>query len=217
LPSAEHSTTRLNAEQSPTLPSLMDEAELCELFAACMPRLTNTARHLMRNSPDSEDVLQQGLLCAFQKLRQFQGRSKFSTWLHSIVKNTARMHLRRLNARPLCSFDEDLPMGTTGNDTRIARAFIDPGPSPEDVCGQRERSRILRRALRGLPPMYQRVIVLCDIRGVPGTEAAAMLGLSVAALKTCLHRARRRVSRKIRERFLYRGYYSPGGCEMEGR
>ena len=53
---------------------------------------------MLRNPQDCEDALQEGLLLAFRNLNQFQGRSKFSTWLHSIVRNAARTHVRKRNA-----------------------------------------------------------------------------------------------------------------------
>lgn len=183
-------------DRPPALPIDMDDKELCELFASCMPRLARTARHIMRNSADSEDVLQDGLLSAFQKLGQFQGRSKFSTWLHTIVTNSARMHARGKAGRVFCSMEEKL-----SEEGKVApgRTFRDSSPDPEALCGQEERARILRRTLRNLPSMYQQVIELCDIREFSRKDAAATLGLSISALKTSLHRARRFAARKIRE------------------
>jgi RNA polymerase sigma-70 factor, ECF subfamily len=214
LPLEAHSMPGLESKRRQTLPIDMDEDELGELFASCMPRLTKTAKHIMRNSPDSEDVLQEGLLAAFQNLRQFQGRSRFSTWLHSIVRNAARMHMRRKATRPFCLID-DHPSDNMG--TSSERAFNDASPSPEELCVESEYSRILRMTLRGLPPMYQRAIELCDIYGLGGADAGAALGLSIPALKTCLHRARRLVSRKIRQSYLLQRFSPTIENQSRGR
>jgi len=90
------------------LPARMSALEVNELFASCMPGLARAARRMMRNSQDSEDVLQESLLAAFRNLGQFQGRSKFSTWVYSIIKNTARMYLRRTGSHPLCPLEPEL-------------------------------------------------------------------------------------------------------------
>ena len=192
--SEEHCAPSFEIQRPPTLPINMDATELGELFASCMPRLAKTAKQIMRNSPDSEDVLQEGLLSAFQNLNQFQGRSKFSTWLHSIIRNAAKMHMRKMASRPLYSIEREL---ADQNSFLAESAFPDTRPNPEESCAQEERSRILMTTLGDLPPIYQRVIQLCDIEGLGGRDAAETLGLSIPALKTCLHRARRSVSRRI--------------------
>ena len=84
----------------------MTDVELDHLFASCMPRLRQAARQMLRNPQDCEDALQEGLLLAFRNLNQFQGRSQFSTWLHSIVRNAARTQVRRKKCRPQCSWEE---------------------------------------------------------------------------------------------------------------
>jgi|SRR5579864_5160688 len=193
-----------NAQLPHMLPMDMDASELERLFASCIPKLARTTRWLARDVQDSEDVLQEGLLSAFLHLRQFEGRSKFSTWLYSIVRNAAKMHARQTNAHPACSIDGELP---DEDSSFIARTFVDARPNPEESCAQKERSGILTRALRDLPPMYRRAIELCDVEGLAGKDAAETLGISIPALKTCLHRARRLVFKKIHQR-----HASQGNC-----
>lgn len=194
-----------DAHLSQRLPMNLDDTELNALFTTCMPKLARTASRMLRNSQDSEDVLQEGFLSAFRNLAQFQGRSKFSTWLYSVIRNAAKMHGRKIGSRLLYSIEEEL---SDGNGFSLEKALGDRKPNPEEIFAQKERSRILMTTLRDLPPMYQRVIQLCDIQGLDGRDAAATLGLSVAALKTCLHRARRLASRKIRESYLPGGNHS---------
>jgi RNA polymerase sigma factor (sigma-70 family) len=197
---------------SPFLPVNLTDAELDSLFSSCLPSLSRAASRMIRNAQDSEDALQDGLLSAFQNLHQFQGRSKFSTWLHSIVRNAAKMHLRASGSRVFCSLEQQL---SGENESRLENLVPDFHPDPEQIAMRRERSRILRSALNELPPRYQSVIQLCDIEGMEGKDAAAALGISLNSLKTSLHRARRLVSRKIGRRFLSRQHYAPDAPKLE--
>jgi RNA polymerase sigma-70 factor, ECF subfamily len=182
-----------------TLPVDLDESALDQLFAASMPKLLRTARQILRHPQDSEDALQEGLLSAFKNLHQFQGRSKFSTWLHSIIKNSAKMHARKKGSRPFYSIETEL---SDENNCVLESACPDPSPDPEQTCALREQSRILATTLGGLPPRYRAVIQLFDIEGLDGREAAEALGVSLSGVKTSLHRARRLLSKKIQEGYL---------------
>lgn len=197
-------TTGGEIQIAPLLPSQLSSAELDELFAACMPKLSMAARKMMRNRQDSEDVLQDGLLSAFQNLRQFQGRSRFSTWVHSIVRNAAKMHVRKQGSRVFYSLEQNL---SDENEPALENLVPDAQPSPEQYCVRSERSEILRAALKELPARYRKAIELCDIAGVEGKEAAAAMGVSLNSLKISLHRARRQVSRKIQHRCVARNRY----------
>jgi RNA polymerase sigma-70 factor, ECF subfamily len=180
------------------LPIHMNDAELDQLFASCIPRLQRTARLMLRDPKDSEDAVQEGLLLAFRNLRQFQGRSSFSTWLHSILRNVARTHYRRMKCRPKCSLEEEL---SNENQSKFERDFVDPGPTPEQECELGERSRLLREVVQELPSRYAFAMQLCDVEGLEPRDASQILGISSCALKTCLFRARRIAARRIRARF----------------
>lgn len=188
-------TPSLEIQRPPTLPVHMDDTELGELFATCMPRLLSAARQILRNPEDSEDAMQEGLLLAFSNLGQFQGRSKFSTWLHSIVRNAARTHVRRTQSRIQCTaLNEPLD----GDELTMEELSVDPGLSPEEECSRRERARILAEVLQNMPATYKTVVQFCDVDGIDQKEAAQRLGLTVSAIKTTLFRARRVVARRIR-------------------
>ena len=186
-------------QQSKASPVNMTDAELNHLFASCMPRLKNTSRQLLRNYQDSEDAVQEGLLLAFKNLNQFEGRSKFSTWLHSIVKNAARTHVRKTKCRPQFSWEE---FRDQDDELKVERVTVDPRPGPDERCARWERSRILLHALEELPYRYQTVIRLCDVDGVEAKDAAQELRIKIATLKTLLFRAGRQVARRIRDRYV---------------
>lgn len=162
-----------------------------------MPRLRNAARRMLRDPQDSDDALQEGLLLAFRKLGQFQGRSSFSTWLHSIVRNAALTHLRKKKCRPACSVEEEL---FDGNAFERGQIFVDPGPGPEEESWQREKSRILSEVVQELPSRYGFAMRLYYADGVDLKDAAQAFGISTCAFKTHLFRARRLAVRRMRER-----------------
>jgi len=170
------------------LPIHMTDSEVNDLFASCLPKLKKAARRMVRNQQDSEDALQDGLLLAFRKLRQFQGRSAFSTWLHSILRNTSRMHHRKAAGHPASSIElaiaEERPCLPESS-------FVATGPSPEEICIQHERSNILLRTTRELPSRYHKAIRHFYLEGLSEEETARKLGITRSALKSQLHRSRR--------------------------
>lgn len=185
--------------QRQALPVNMTHAELDDLFASCMPRLQRIARRMLRDPRDCEDALQDGLLLAFRKLDQFQGRAKFSTWLHSIVRNSALALARRTKSRPQFAPDE---LSGEGAPT-LEQLAVDPGPSPDHEFARREKSRILLGVLQELPSRYRSTVRLCYVEGIEIKDAAEQLGITVAALKTnLLFRARQLLTRQIRERYV---------------
>ena len=153
-----------------------------------MPRLFRVADCVLRNSHDSEDALQDGLLSALRHLDQFKGNSQFSTWMFSIVRNSALAKLRKRRSHPMLSLDEpQMEEDTESTPTDLA---ADPRPDPERACAQSELSHLFARTLSGLPPHYRAIIRMCDFEGFSGKEAAQRLGLTVSALKAQHHRAR---------------------------
>lgn len=100
---------------------------LATLFAPDQARLYRSAFSLLRNKEDAQDALQDALLSAYLKLRSFEGRSRFSTWLTRIVLNAALMNRRKLHSHPHVSLDEILD-----EDLKFPpAAVIDEGPDPE--------------------------------------------------------------------------------------
>ena len=196
------------------LPSHMTDAEVNDLFASCLPKLRKTARKMLRNPQDSEDALQDGLLLAFRKLHQFEGRSSFATWLHSIVRNSSRMHYRKENARQVAFVE----LGTSEQDApQYERECVETRPSPEELCIQQERSDILRRVTEELPAKYHDAIKCFHLEGLGEQETARRLRVTPSALKAQLHRSRRILTSRIRrsyvpERLKECGFYPEVAC-----
>jgi len=165
-----------------------DPEALNRLFAPCMTRLKRTAARLLRNPQDSEDAVQDGMLSAFRHLDQFQGRSQFTTWMHTIVANAAKTKLRNQQNRVFfLSLDDALPE----HDYPLADMLPDTHATPDEDYARNERSQLLAEILDELPPKLRVIVVLCDIEGLRLKEAAARLGITASAVKTRRFRANR--------------------------
>ena len=158
------------------------------------------AQHITQNREDAEDVVQDAFLKAYEKLDQFQGNSKFYTWLVRITVNEALMRLRKRRTGKMVSIDEDVET----EEGSMPRDLADWSPDPEALYGQSEMAEILRKTIQGLPPGFRVVFVLRDVEGLSTEETAETLGLSVPAVKSRLLRARlqlrERLSRYFRDR-----------------
>ncbi len=155
------------------------------------------AQHITQNREDAEDVVQDAFLKAFQNLEQFQGQSKFYTWLVRIAVNEALMRLRRRRPERTVSLDEDIQ---TGDDV-IPREVADWAPNPEQLYKQSELRDILQRTVQGLPSSFRTVFVLRDVEGLSTEETAEALGLSIPAVKSRLLRARLQLRERLTKYF----------------
>lgn len=191
-----HSVDKLQTRRTGRLPVEMDPAEINELFAACLPKLQKAARRMFRNEEDSEDALQEALLLAFRKIHQFEGRSSFSTWVHSIVRNTSRAYYRKATAHPTVSTDQE-NAGEEGLSDH--RDFVDERPTPEESYVEKERAEIFQRAADELPEKYHAAVHHFYTKGLGEEATAKELGITVSALKAQLHRSRILLSYQIRK------------------
>ena len=155
------------------------------------------AQHITHNEDDAQDVVQDAFLKAYQNLAQFQGNSKFYTWLVRIAVNEALMKLRKRRNEKTVSIDEDVET----EDGSIPREVADWSPNPEQLYGQSELGDILKKTIQGLPPGFRTVFVLRDVEGLSTEETAEMLGLSVPAVKSRLLRARLQLRERLAKYF----------------
>lgn len=163
-----------------------DETAFAELVEKHQGRVYQHASRLMGNAQDAEEVLQDTFLQVFRNLHRFEERSRFSTWVYRIATNEALMRLRRVGRRREVSL-EDLPGTALEQAGESVQALA---RSPADRVMDREVREVLQRALSELPEEYRVVFVLRDVDELTNAEAAEILGLTVAAVKSRLHRAR---------------------------
>src|SRR5215813_4100040 len=155
------------------------------------------AQHITQNREDAEDVVQDAFLKAYNNLGQFQGQSKFYTWLVRIAVNEALMKLRRRRPERMVSLDEDVKT----EDDSLPREVADWSPNPEQLYNQEELREILSRTIQGLPPTFRTVFVLRDVEGLSTEETAEALELSVPAVKSRLLRARLQLRERLNRFF----------------
>jgi RNA polymerase sigma-70 factor (ECF subfamily) len=132
--------------------------------------------------------VQEAMLAAFTRLRQFQGRADFLTWATRIVINAALMHIRKTRTKPTVSWDQ---VGSEFEGASFSEYLKDPQPTPEERLNELEHREMLEDALHKLPVEMRRAIQLCKFADYSLKEAASALGLPVSTLKARLHRGRR--------------------------
>ena len=198
-----------------TSPPPSDEAQLVErakqgdldAFTTLVNRydgkILRLTQHITGNREDAEDALQEAFLKAFSHLKQFQGDSRFYTWLVRIAVNESLMKLRKRKTANTVSLDE--PVET--EDDSLPREIAAWDPSPEERYAQQELREILDRAVQSLPPIFRTVFVLRDLDQLSTEETAEALNLSVPAVKSRLLRARLQLREKL-SKYFQRGDHS---------
>jgi RNA polymerase sigma-70 factor (ECF subfamily) len=156
-----------------------------ELVTCHSRRVYRTLVGIVGNVEEAQDAMQDTFVKAFQHIGNFEGRSRFSTWLVSIASNTGLQRLRE--RRHIESLDDSAPETDEEFRPRQVRAWTG---DPEELCSQAERRGLVESALMKLPAKYRVVLVLRDIEQLSGAEAAAALGLGIPAMKARLLRAR---------------------------
>ncbi len=155
------------------------------------------SEHITQNREDAEDVTQDAFLKAYEKLEQFQGNSKFYTWLVRIAVNESLMRLRRRRTGRMVSIDEDIAT----EEGSVPRDLADWAPDPEQNYSREELAGILERAWKGLPKGFRIVFELRDVQGLSTEDTAEALGLSIPAVKSRLLRARLQLRERLSRSF----------------
>jgi RNA polymerase sigma-70 factor (ECF subfamily) len=140
---------------------------------------------MLGDADESRDAVQDTFLKAFEHLGEFQGRSRFVTWLARIAHNTGIERLRRREI--LESLDDGLGEGEERFAPRLVQAWQE---DPEQLYAGAEIRALVEREVMRLPMKYRVVVILRDIEQLSSEEAAAALGLSIPGLKARLLRGR---------------------------
>jgi RNA polymerase sigma-70 factor (ECF subfamily) len=201
-PEPKHLPSTIVREDEGALVSLAKSGDLGafdELVNRYERRIFRLTKNITQNREDAEDATQDAFLKSFQHLTEFQGGSRFYTWLVRIAVNEALMRLRR--RRPnVTSLDE--PVQT--EDDLMPREIQDWGPTPEQRYQVTELHSILDGAIADLEPIFRTVFVLRDVEQLSTEETAEALGISVPAVKSRLLRARLRLREKLGRYFQQR-------------
>ncbi len=147
-------------------------------------------RTLASERADAEDALQETFLAAWRSAGTFRGAGSARAWVLTIARNAVRRQHRRRVGEPaeFLSLDELGLQAGWGSET-----------TPEDMATRLEERAILERALAGLSSEDRQTLILRDLEGFSGAEAAELLDLTLAAVKSRLHRARLRLTAALKE------------------
>lgn len=178
-----------------------DPAAFNDLVNKYERKIFRLAKNITNNEEDAEDVLQETFLKAYSHISGFQGNSKFYTWLVRIAVNEALMKLRKRRSDRTVSLDEGVD---TGEDL-VVREIAVWDDDPEQRYSQAEIRAILEEAVTSLKPAFRAVFVLRDIEELSTEETAAMLDLSIPAVKSRLLRARLQLREKLTRFFKRKG------------
>lgn len=151
-------------------------------------KIYRLAAGITRNPADAEDVCQEVFLSVLCNIHTFEGRAALGSWLYRIATNAALGKLRGRPSVPLPTWEEELPRFRPDGGHQVPIA--DWSRNPEESLMEKESRSILQEALATLPPDYRAVVLLRDIEGMSASETSEAIGISVAAVKSRLHRAR---------------------------
>ena len=163
-----------------------DRNACAELVKRFSPHVYNVALRLVGEPTEAEEVLQETFINACRKVEGFEGRSSLATWLYRIATNNSLMRLRQRRL-PTVSLDES--QGSE-EDLPAPQEIADWEWDPDHLILTEEAYRVLTEAVESLPETLRAAFVLRDLEGLSTQEAAEVLGISPAALKVRLHRAR---------------------------
>jgi RNA polymerase sigma-70 factor (ECF subfamily) len=151
-------------------------------------RMLAVARRFLSNEEDAREAVQDAYVSAFKAIASFEGSSKVTTWLHRITVNASLMKRRAKSRRPERSIEDLLPrFREDGHRDGVLPAWP---PVPESRLVTEELQAMVRAHIDALPDDYRTVLVLRDLEGLDTASTAEVLGISEAAVKTRLHRAR---------------------------
>ena len=166
-----------------------DHPAFMELWTRHSNRAFKTAYRITGNRYDAEDAFQDAWMRAYTHLNTFDGRARFSTWLTRIAINSSLMILRAKRAHP------ETPIEITNGDTWQPWEVADQAKNAEEVYATHERLEHLRRAIRCLTPTLRNVLEMHHSSDGTLKEVAEFAGISVAATKSRLSRARKTLRR----------------------
>ena len=174
-----------------------DQGAFAELVYRHRSSAMKIALSILRDRQEAEDEVQNAFWKAYEHIGHFQQEAKFSTWLTRIVVNQCLMRLRQLRRAKVFYLEEAL--GTP--EDNITLELRDWRQSPEQELGQEQVAKVLREEIQRTPPLLRNVFLLRDVEQRPMPEVARTLGISVAAAKSRLLRARAELRLRMRKHY----------------
>jgi RNA polymerase sigma-70 factor (ECF subfamily) len=171
--------------------------ELEDAISQYLPLLYRRAYRFVGDPHDAEDAVQDALLSAYKHLGQFKGNAKMTTWLTSIVTNSALTKLRKKPRQPHFSLDE----GVADEEGHfLSDTLADSRPDPERECIESEMRRNLMQSVMQLSPILRETVQMHDLEGLQTREVASILGVPDGTVKARVSRARSKLKQQLRRR-----------------
>lgn len=170
-----------------------DEGSYILLIQRYSDRIFNLAFRLTHNREDAEEVLQDVFVTLYRKLDRFEGKSAFSSWLYRITLNTAFMVLRKRKQSPTISMEDIAPQVRESGS-----ASTSPFANINYITTRHQLRSVLEEAIGSLPDDYRAIFLLRDVDGLSNEEVGDVMGLSVSAVKSRLHRARITLRKRLK-------------------
>jgi RNA polymerase sigma-70 factor (ECF subfamily) len=177
-----------------------DQHAFEELSRRHSPSLKRRIRKILRHREDAEDVLQDTLIRAFIHLAGFRAKCSFRTWIMTIATNSSLMLLRKRRNHPESGFGF---VTLEGKEIEVLQ-LSDPLPNPEQAYAKRQASHRVSQAVRMLPPGFRQIVERYHQDEFRLVDAANAIGITEAAAKSRLMRARLALRRHLsNERIRY--------------
>lgn len=157
-----------------------DSQAMGQIVRLYQNQVYNIAYGMLGNSEDAQDIAQDVFLSVWEKIGQFQFKSRFSTWLYRIVTNMCINEQNRRQRRQTSPTEMDDSQAWTPVDSR----------TPEKEVLFAEQQEMLQAALGQLKPDYRKILILREMEGLSYDELAEILNCSVGRVKSRLHEAR---------------------------
>jgi RNA polymerase sigma-70 factor (ECF subfamily) len=185
----------IGVEQNPT-GHIHDEriVELQDVVSRHLPSFYRRAYRFVGDPHDAEDAVQDAFLSAYKHLDQFKATAKMTTWLTTIVTNSALTQLRKRPRHPHVSLNEQL---NEEQDYSLSDTVADARPNPEDECASSESHGFLMQFLSELSPSLKQAIQMRYLDGLKISDAARIAEVPVATMKARLWRARTQLKRMM--------------------
>lgn len=169
-----------------------DQPAFEQLMSRHQASASKIAYSILRDRQDVEDEVQNAFWKAYEHIGQFHREAKFSTWLTRIVVNQCLMRLRQIRRARLLYLEE-----AAQTEDKLTLELPDERDSPEESLGREQVAALLKKEIGRTPPLLRNVFVLRDVQQRPMEEVAKHLGISVAAAKSRLLRARAELRRRM--------------------
>jgi RNA polymerase sigma-70 factor (ECF subfamily) len=158
-------------------------------------RAYRLALGITRNRPDAEDVVQDAFWSAVRNIDAFRAESSFGSWFYRIVVNAAYHTLRKRGRRPEIPLDDALP--SRAAEDLALESTAELSTTPDAGAADAQLRHMLSAAIDALPPAYRGVLVLRDVEGLSNAEVAQAMHITIANVKSRVHRARLFVRRRL--------------------